>query len=240
LALSLAVHELATNAAKFGALSRPGGGVSVEWRLLENGDVDLTWSETGGPMVVTPTVRGFGSKLIERALAMETGGWANLRFPSFGVICDVHLPASSVAAVVAGSEKAVTVDFAIFKAEPILSDRYRLLVVEDSFLIVAILENMFEDLGWEMVGPASRLSDALSLAESETFDLALLDVNLNGEMSWEVALALKRRGIPHLFCSGYDLDQILPPGLGGSAVIRKPYKSADVERRIREIITAAR
>ena len=74
--LSLAIYELATNAATNGALTAPGGRVAVVWRSATGGGVELPWTETGGPPVEQPKRRGFGSALIERALSMETGGHA--------------------------------------------------------------------------------------------------------------------------------------------------------------------
>ena len=115
----------------------------------------------------------------------------------------------------------------------------RILLVEDSFLIVMTLEAMFEDLGWVIVGPATRKAEALALARSEEFDAALLDVNLDGDMSWDVAQVLKERGIPFMFSSGYDVKSILPAGLVGSSVIGKPFRLADLERRLRDIIAEA-
>jgi DNA-binding response OmpR family regulator len=95
---------------------------------------------------------------------------------------------------------------------------------------------MCEDLGWTMIGPATRLAEALSLARTEAFDAALLDVNLDGEMSWEVATILKRRGIPFAFSTGYNEVGILPDGLEDSEIFAKPYRIADVERRLRLMV----
>jgi two-component sensor histidine kinase len=89
-ALSLAFHELATNAVKYGALSVDAGRVEVEWRL--GGDaVAITWREAGGPAVVPPTRRGFGSRLIERSLPRELGGPATLDFEPDGLVCRIEL-----------------------------------------------------------------------------------------------------------------------------------------------------
>lgn len=95
LALSLAIHELATNAVKYGALSWSQGIVSIAWRQLEHGGVEFRWQESGGPPVQAPTRRGFGSTLIERALTMETGGQSKITFHPDGVQCEVILPASA-------------------------------------------------------------------------------------------------------------------------------------------------
>ncbi len=96
LSLSLAIHELATNAVKYGAFAKPGGGVAVSWTLGTSRDLDLQWRETNGPPVVKPTRTGFGSALIQRALAIETGGRALIQYPQAGLCCDIWLPAASI------------------------------------------------------------------------------------------------------------------------------------------------
>ena len=95
LTLGLLFHELATNAAKYGALSTPQGCVDVEWRVDHhaNGPVlTLEWRERNGPAVVSPTRRGFGSRLIERSLKSELGGEATLEFTPAGLRCKATLP----------------------------------------------------------------------------------------------------------------------------------------------------
>lgn len=94
-ALSLAVHELATNAVKYGALSVDSGRVTVDW-TLDGQMLTITWRESGGPRVAPPTRRGFGSRLIERSLPRELGAPAVLRFDPGGVVCRIGmaLPAS--------------------------------------------------------------------------------------------------------------------------------------------------
>ena len=90
LAMGLVFHELATNAAKYGALAGEAGKVNVVWR--EQGeDMEIDWTEIGGPTVVAPTRRGFGSRLIERSLA-HLGGEATLNYLPDGVSCHLRLP----------------------------------------------------------------------------------------------------------------------------------------------------
>jgi two-component system, chemotaxis family, sensor kinase Cph1 len=96
LVLSLAVHELATNASKYGALSVESGKVAISWHQTDDGGMELRWIETGGPAVRKPHRRGFGSTLIERALAIETSGEAHIEFLATGVQCIVSLPQSSL------------------------------------------------------------------------------------------------------------------------------------------------
>ena len=93
LALSMALHELGTNAAKYGALSVAGGHVEVCWKTMRRADgrwLHLRWQEFGGPVVAPPTRRGFGSKLIERALKDSLEGEVSLAFEPDGVVCTVH------------------------------------------------------------------------------------------------------------------------------------------------------
>ena len=88
LALSMALHELATNATKYGALSCPEGRVSVHW--MKSGDaLQFDWEESGGPAVVAPTEKGFGSKLLERLLTSELGGEVILDYAPEGLKCRI-------------------------------------------------------------------------------------------------------------------------------------------------------
>ncbi len=89
--LALALHELATNAAKHGALSAPEGHVDVRW-TAEDGSLKFVWAESGGPEVTPPKRRGFGSRMIERALAAELDGTASLHFRREGLVCAVDAP----------------------------------------------------------------------------------------------------------------------------------------------------
>jgi light-regulated signal transduction histidine kinase (bacteriophytochrome) len=237
LALSLAIHELATNAVKYGALSCSEGRVSIRWALTENGGLNLSWTEWGGPPVVAPTHRGFGSTLIERALAMETDGKSTLHYLPGGVVCNVALPPACMMPF----DKAVGVPAATSSTDPQKKSSQpgndiRVLVVEDSFMIIGALELAFESFGWTMVGPATRIPKALDLVKTESFDAVLLDVNLDGYMSWDVAAALKTRGVPFVLSTGYEIGTLLPDFLRGNKVIRKPFKADELERTVLDLI----
>jgi PAS domain S-box-containing protein len=96
LALGIAFHELATNAAKYGALLNAAGCVHVSW-VIENtaaGDrLILDWRESGGPPVAPPVRRGFGSRVIQQGLAHELDGDVRLKYPPSGVVCTINIPA---------------------------------------------------------------------------------------------------------------------------------------------------
>lgn len=95
LALALAMHELATNAVKYGAWANEHGVVAIDW-IVDAGTLRLEWREAGGPPVVPPERRGFGSRLIERGLASELGGAVRLYFDQGGVRCTVEAPLAAV------------------------------------------------------------------------------------------------------------------------------------------------
>jgi two-component sensor histidine kinase len=96
LTVNLALHELATNAAKYGALSVPDGRVEVAWSIdrvdHRRRMVEIVWRERGGPAVRPPELRGFGSRLIESGLAREFGSTVSLDFAPAGVECRICLP----------------------------------------------------------------------------------------------------------------------------------------------------
>jgi two-component sensor histidine kinase len=95
LSMAMALHELCTNAAKYGALSADGGSVDLEWSVEPGPDGEvlrLQWRERGGPAVQPPQRRGFGSRLLERAVAAELRGEVRIDFAPSGVVCAVTAP----------------------------------------------------------------------------------------------------------------------------------------------------
>jgi PAS domain S-box-containing protein len=95
ISLALAIHELATNAVKYGALARPEGSVEIDWQIADGPEgrrMHLEWQEHGGPPVEPPSHRGFGTRMIERGLAAELGGSVRIDFAPEGVRCTVDAP----------------------------------------------------------------------------------------------------------------------------------------------------
>ncbi|GJD96824.1 sensor histidine kinase [Methylobacterium iners] len=100
LALSMMLHELATNATKYGALSNETGAVSVSWATVEDANdpyeagprLTMHWRERDGPPVLPPTRRGFGSRMIERGLANELGGKVKIFYEPAGAVCTLDIP----------------------------------------------------------------------------------------------------------------------------------------------------
>ena len=97
LSLAIAIHELATNAVKYGALSNDAGTIAIDWTMVADAagnHLILRWRERDGPTVTPPSHRGFGSWVIERGLAHELGGRVTLDYHSDGVACTIDVPVS--------------------------------------------------------------------------------------------------------------------------------------------------
>jgi two-component sensor histidine kinase len=97
-AIAMALHELCTNAVKYGALSCAAGHVNLTWRTEDNSNgerLKMLWREEGGPNVSPPTRRGFGSLLLERSLAHDLEGKVTLDFRPDGLLCDIDAPTVS-------------------------------------------------------------------------------------------------------------------------------------------------
>jgi two-component sensor histidine kinase len=88
--IAIILHELATNAAKYGALSAPKGQVRLKWSREANGLLHLSWTETGGPVVEEPTRKGFGGRIIEQMIA-QLDGKARLDWRASGLVCELTL-----------------------------------------------------------------------------------------------------------------------------------------------------
>lgn len=104
----------------------------------------------------------------------------------------------------------------------------RILVVEDSPVVAEVSQQMLQDLGCEVVGPAPNMALARSLAEEEPFDAAILDVRIRGEKAFSICEILASRGIPFLLTSGYG-SWDLPVKWADSPTMAKPYTRDDLE-----------
>jgi CheY-like chemotaxis protein len=220
--LALVVHELVTNAAKYGALS-DGGHVEVDWQRQENGDLVLEWSEEGGPAVVAPTRRGFGSTIIEQSVPFDLGGEAEIAYRVTGLHARFRIPGRHIAGEAVGAEEGARGKTMVGVAP--LKDK-RVLLVEDSMIIAMDAEEQLRRLGAAEVMTVSGVAPALALLQQHRFDFGLLDVNLGGdETSAPVAAALAARRVPFIFATGYGDGTAFLAEYPKAPVVNKPYGS---------------
>jgi CheY-like chemotaxis protein len=104
----------------------------------------------------------------------------------------------------------------------------RALVVEDEVLVGMLIEEMLRELGYEIAGLSTHLDQAVTLARTVAFDFALLDINLNGQQSFPVADAVRARGLPLLFATGYG-SRIVPEPYRDAPSLQKPFNLADLK-----------
>lgn len=104
----------------------------------------------------------------------------------------------------------------------------QILVVEDESMIAILLEDMIYGIGHQVAGFASRVRDAMEKTAALNFDLAVLDVNLGGELSYPIAEELEKRGIPFIFATGYGKNGV-PDRFNGVPVLAKPFEKNDLK-----------
>lgn len=236
--LALILHELGTNAAKYGALSNQTGHVFIDW-VPEGGRLQLNWRESGGPPVSPPTRRGFGTVLVERSLASE-GGAVTVRYPPEGVIWQMDLPLGEVSRMAAPRSEAGEAPVPNFVGAALSSHAtlagLDFLVVEDEPLIAFEVSDLLEDAGARVVGTPGTLSEAEEAVATLDFDVAILDGNLQGQPVDGIAAALDRRGIPFLFVSGYGPEH-LPTEYCERPLLNKPFNRNSLLERVSGLLS---
>jgi PAS domain S-box-containing protein len=226
--LALVLHELATNARKHGALSVPGGRLSVQWEMRTNGGRTLLmeWKETGVPMVATPKERGFGSTLIEQTLSAH-GGEVTMRYGADGLTGQIKMPLPleaepAIARSTAGGDREGRVSF--LPSQNTLQPLYgrRVIIIEDEPLVAMELESTLTAAGCDVIGMAGTLEKARLLISQARCDAALVDVNLAGHPVDELAAALTQKKIPFAFVTGYGREGI-PRAFRDAVLLKKPF-----------------
>jgi light-regulated signal transduction histidine kinase (bacteriophytochrome)/CheY-like chemotaxis protein len=234
--MALVLHELSTNAAKYGALSRLGGRLEVTWRVTSEGDCEVMWREQGGPDVVASGRRGFGMALIERSVPYDLGGTSRLEFAPAGLVAHLRLPARHISTSPGEAGEGTEGDgLGAAPAQPEPLSELGVLLVEDQMLIAMDVEMMLNDAGIDNVVTAPSAAEALRRLQDFTPDVAVLDVNLGAGTSAPVAQELQRLGVPFLFATGYGDRSMIPAGCEGVPVLPKPYESEPLMKALREI-----
>lgn len=231
-ALALALHELATNAAKYGALSALVGRVSVVWELRGEHLV-LQWTETGGPTASQPTKRGFGTRVVVANIEQDLGGHATFSWQPEGLRCTLSVPRNLVAEGASPRREQPRLQ-AVSSPEvapvPPAAGR-RILLVEDEALVAIMMRDMLTDLGYSVVGPVGDRTAALVAARQADIEGAILDLNLRGETTYPVADELTHRGIPFVFLTGYDRG-VIDRRYADVTLLQKPVDEQTLQRAL--------
>ncbi len=237
-ALGMALHEHATNAAKYGTLSNTSGRVIISWRLssdkADKAQFTMSWIESGGPPVAKPTRLGFGSTVTDSMIKMSLGGNVHVDFAPTGLIWRIDCPAEGLLEGSAPPAPQSNGD-ALRENPAHATGRCRVLVVEDEPLIAMDIARTLSEAGYNVIGPANSVAQALALIAQSGCDVAVLDTNLGAETAEPVAHELVRRGTPFVATSGYAREQ-QPEIMRTAPLLSKPLKLgvlvAEIERSL--------
>ncbi len=242
--LTLAVHELATNALKYGAFAHAGGRLAVAWRVAQAEDgprLLFDWVETGAPAPLVPPQRqGFGTTLIEQRIPYELKGRGRLSFEPDGLRCRLEFPLRQGDSILETDTVVLSTTIAggslDMAGEADLSG-CRGLVVEDDYYIATDTERALRGAGGTVLGPVGSEDQALGLIAREAPDCAVVDINLGAGVRFSVAEALQERGVPFVFVTGYD-DVMIPARFDAVERLRKPVEFRQVVRAAARLCAA--
>jgi PAS domain S-box-containing protein len=227
--LGMALHELATNAVKYGALSTDTGKVVIDWEVTafaEEPHLTLSWRESGGPTVRKPSRSGFGQKVSQSIVSGSFGGAVNVDYAATGLVWSLTCPLRSVtSAVDHKSQQAEGCDVSVTRhqAQPPQHDRaaHGVLIVEDEAIVAAELAETLKRHGFDVIGPAGTVDRALKLIDDQLPRFAILDIHLDDGTSERVAERLTEQGVPFLVSSACD-SPAHPAAFGGCPFLKKP------------------
>ena len=230
--IALVIHELTTNSCKYGALSTEGGHVAVEIQQDDDGALRLAWREVGGPPVVAPERRGFGSTIIERTIPYELGGTADVEYDKGGLIANFALPSGFVAEFKepdSASEPPPVKTLAETADDLARLQAKTALVVEDNVIIAMETEDLLSGLGFDRIVVASTVTGAMNEIEAHPVSVAVLDINLGSETSAPIAKKLRELGVPYVVASGYGENDSIAKDFGEMPIITKPFSQRDLQ-----------
>ena len=226
--IALLIHELATNAAKYGALSVQSGEVDLRWDL-HDGRLTLVWTETGGPRIAKPKTKGFGTRIIEATLNLRQGDHAHFDWRPEGLQCTI------VVSVVTHSDEGPAESAREARRREPQDHQRRILVVEDEALVGMLTSELVSDMGLAVLGPCASLGAAMTLARSHHIDGAILDVNLDGVPVFPLARLLADRAVPMIFLTGYDKSAV-EQGFEMFPMLQKPVPAGELSKALTAIL----
>ncbi|MGC8201181.1 HWE histidine kinase domain-containing protein [Aliiroseovarius sp. PTFE2010] len=235
--IALVLHELVTNAVKYGALSNQTGTVKLSVDHDDNEHVVLTWEENGGPEVQEPDRRGFGSTIIENSIPFELGGEAEVHYCRSGLRVTLRIPAGYFEPSGQNHPPAEDEEMEELCKDP-LAHIARLFLVEDNALIAMDVADSLEQLGAREVVVIRSVADGMEQMKFGTPDFAILDVNLGGESSQALAEHLVGLGCPIALATGYGRDDPILQGFPDAPLMQKPYDRGAIARLAGQLLKA--
>jgi two-component sensor histidine kinase len=227
--LTLALHELATNAVKYGALSAMSGRLKVSWELKPSTLV-VHWEESGGPRARKPTQLGFGTRIIVASVEGQLGGQAKFQWGDGGLHCILTIPrGEKIGQPALGMTAKSSEDNHTAAADRLVVKGNRVMVVEDEALVAMVVSDAMIELGYQVIGPFSRPPDAIAAVKNNDIAAAILDINLAGTLVYPVAEELTSRGIPFVFVTGYGVESI-DKRFADIPVLQKPIERETLQR----------
>lgn len=232
--LALVFHELATNSAKYGALSVKEGALSIRWKEAD-GQLEVFWSEKGGPEVRTPKRKGVGTKVIHATIEGQHNGRVRFDWKPSGLECSFTMGLTR-ALQVSTDKQPETGNSETARWQ--LANQKTVLLVEDEILVGLTMRDFLQESGYVTIGPCNNVADALVKARSQDFAAAVLDVNLNGELVYPLADFLVSANIPFVFVSGYG-GEYIDGRFRNVQLLRKPVSPESLKTVLRQLVPAA-
>lgn len=229
--MTLAVHELTTNALKYGALSVPDGKVLVRWKIVDRQGsqwLSFDWNESGAPpppRAQKPRRVGFGSELIEARIPYELKGRGKIRIEEGGAQCHLEFPLQEGASILETGAPQPTSVFggAIDMTGQADLTGQRVLIVEDDYYLASDTARALRGAGAEVIGPCATEDAARTEMAATGPTCAVLDINLRGGRSFGLAGDFIRRDLPFLFITGYD-QEVIPDRFAEVTRLQKPVE----------------
>ena len=235
--MALVIHEMVTNAAKYGALTDHSGKILINLRIQDDGALQIEWREIGGPPVQAPSRQGFGTTIIEKTIPYELKGTVKTRYLVTGFEADIMIPSTAVSdtqEVVADKTMSVA-DNEEKRSIKLSGD---VLIVEDNMLIALDASDILKDNGADDVHMSGSVADALAVLEANTITFALLDVNLGDQTSLPVAQVLADRNIPFVLATGYGDAESITASYPPAVIAKKPFTAESIVKAISSALSS--
>lgn len=240
--LSLILHELTTNAVKYGALNMPNGELFINWTVTSDQDLQLVWRERGVVIESVPERKGFGSVIINRSVPYDLGGSADVVFKRDGLnatftIPSLHIGGTAAAVNSETSSPMSGIETSAPEKRSVPKSEQRVLVLEDNMIIGLDLEQAVRDLGYNHIFTAATVSEAMGVLDEHDVHFAILDINLGSDTSFSVAKRLQKDNRPFLFLTGYsELRQDAMHDFKDVPVVSKPLQKSALQKHLAQLL----